>query len=87
VLKRHTNVLLHEARTVLTHASNTERKCADTTDTVPFPGLAGSNFYRAMLCIRGTSPGPVSIGPSVCPSVTSRYSIETVERIELVFGK
>jgi len=27
-------------------------------------------FYRAMLCIRGTSHGPVS----VCPSVTSRSS-------------
>jgi len=42
------------------------------------------NFYRAMLCIRGTSHGPVS----VCPSqvVTSRCSIETAERIELVFG-
>jgi len=25
-------------------------------------------FYRAMLCIRGTSHGPVSVCPSVCPS-------------------
>ena len=25
-------------------------------------------FYRAMLCIRGTSHGPVSVRPSVCPS-------------------
>jgi len=42
-------------------------------------------FYRAMLCIRGTSHGPVS----VCLSVTSRCSIETAERkrIELGFGK
>ena len=32
---------------------------------------------------RGTSHGPVSI--CVCPSVTSRCSIETDERIELVF--
>ena len=39
-------------------------------------------FYRAMLCIRGTSHGPVS----VCLSVTSRSSVETAERIELVFG-
>jgi len=39
------------------------------------------SFYSAMLCIRGTSHGPVS----VCPSVTSRCSIETAERIELVF--
>ena len=38
-------------------------------------------FYRAMLCIRGTSHGPVS----VCLSVTSRCSIETDERIELGF--
>ena len=37
-----------------------------------------------MLCIRGTSHGPVSA--SVCPSATSRYSVETDERIELVFG-
>ena len=27
------------------------------------------NFYRPMLCIRGTSHGPVSVCPSVCPSV------------------
>jgi len=39
-------------------------------------------FYRAMLCIRGTSHGPVSIRLSV----TSRCSIETAERIELIFG-
>jgi len=37
------------------------------------PGLVKKStltFYRAMLCIRGTSHGPVS----VCPSVTSRSS-------------
>ena len=28
-----------------------------------------NNFYRAMLCIRGTSHGPVSVRPSVCLSV------------------
>jgi len=28
-----------------------------------------SRFYRAMLCIRGTSHGPVSVCLSVCPSV------------------
>jgi len=27
-----------------------------------------SHFYRAMLCIRGTSHGRVSVRPSVCPS-------------------
>ena len=26
------------------------------------------SFYRAMLCTRGTSHGPVSVRPSVCPS-------------------
>jgi len=26
-------------------------------------------IYRAMLCIRGTSHGPVSVRPYVCPSV------------------
>ena len=31
-----------------------------------------SRFYRAMLCIRGTSHGPVSLCPSVCLSATSR---------------
>ena len=40
-------------------------------------------FYRAMLCIRGTSHGPVSVS-SV--SVTSRSSTKTAERIGLVFG-
>jgi len=41
-------------------------------------------FYRAMLCIRGTSHGPVSVCP--CPPVTSWSYIETDERIGLVFG-
>jgi len=35
-------------------------------------------FYRAMLCIRGTSHGPVSV--SVCLSVTSRCSTKTAKR-------
>ena len=35
-------------------------------------------FYRAMLCIRGTSHGPVSV--SVCLSVTSRSSTKTAKR-------
>jgi len=30
---------------------------------------ADARFYRAMLCIRGTSRGPVSVRPFVCPSV------------------
>jgi len=42
------------------------------------------NFYRAMLCIRGTSHGPVSVSlsvrPSVCLSVTSRCSTKTAKR-------
>jgi len=38
---------------------------------------------RAMLCIRGTSHG---LCPCMSVSVTSRCSIETAERTELVFG-
>jgi len=41
-------------------------------------------FYRAMLCIRSTRHGPVSVRPSarltVCLSVTSRSSTKTAER-------
>ena len=37
-------------------------------------------FYRAMLCIRGTSHGPVSVCLSVCLSVTSRSSTKTAKR-------
>ena len=39
-----------------------------------------NRFYRAMLCIRGTSHGPVSVRPSVCLSVTSRSSTKTAKR-------
>jgi len=38
-----------------------------------------SFFYRAMLCIRGTSHGPVSVCPFVCPSATSRSSTKTAK--------
>ena len=40
-----------------------------------------SGFYRAMLCIRGTSHGPVSVCVclSVCLSVTSRSSTKTAK--------
>ena len=37
------------------------------------------SFYRAMLCIRGTSHGPVSVRPSVRLSVTSRSSAKTAK--------
>jgi len=37
-----------------------------------------NNFYRAMLCIRGTSHGPVSV--SVRSSVTSRSSTKTAKQ-------
>ena len=39
-------------------------------------------FYRAMLCIRGTSHGPVSVTLRLCPSVsvTSRCCIKTAKR-------
>ena len=36
-----------------------------------------TGFYRAMLCIRGTSHGPVSV--CLCPSVTSRSSTITAK--------
>jgi len=45
---------------------------------------SADGFYRAMLCIRGTSRGPVSVRPSVrpsvCLSVTSRSSTKTAKR-------
>ena len=41
--------------------------------------LFATSFYRAMLCIRGTSHGPVSVRPSACPSVTSRSSTRMVK--------
>jgi len=36
------------------------------------------SFYRAMLCIRGTSRGPVSV--CLCLSVTSRSSAKTAKQ-------
>jgi len=36
-------------------------------------------FYRAMLCIRGTSHGPVSVSVCLSVSVTSRSSIKTAK--------
>jgi len=39
--------------------------------------ISKHSFYRAMLCIRGTSHGPMSV--SVRLYVTSRCSIETAE--------
>jgi len=39
-----------------------------------------SHFYRAMLCIRGTSRRPVSVSVRVCVSVTSRSSTKTAKR-------
>ena len=38
-----------------------------------------TSFYRAMLCIRCTSRGPVSVRLSVCLSVTSRCSTKTAK--------
>ena len=42
--------------------------------------LRAQRFYRAMLCIRGTSHGPVSVSVCLCPSVTSRCSAKTAKR-------
>ena len=44
---------------------------------LPTPLLV-SSFYRAMLRIRGTSHGPMSV--CLCPSVTSRSSTKTAKR-------
>jgi len=54
-----------------------------------FPYCSGSNnllselifhsFYSAMLCIRGTSHGPVFVSVRLCPSVTSRSSTITAK--------
>ena len=41
--------------------------------------LEKNGFYRTMLCIRGTSHGPVSVRLSVCLSVTSRSSTKTAK--------
>jgi len=38
------------------------------------------SFYRAMLCIRGTSHGPVSVCVCLSVSVTSRSSTKTAKR-------
>ena len=39
-----------------------------------------NDFYRTMLCIRGTNHGPVSVCPCLCLSVTSRSSTKTAKR-------
>ena len=39
-----------------------------------------SHHYRAMLCIRGTSHGPVSVCVCLSVSVTSRTSTKTAKR-------
>ena len=39
-----------------------------------------NRFYRAMLCVRGTSHGPVSVCVRVRLSVTSRSSTKTAKR-------
>ena len=54
----------------------------DTTRRAGPSATTDARFYRAMQSIRGTSHGPVSVRLSV----TSRCSIETAERIELVCG-
>ena len=41
-----------------------------------------TDFYRTMLCIRGTSHGPC-IRLSVCPSITSRCSTKTDKQVNI----
>jgi len=50
--------------------------------------MYSNDFYRAMIRIRGILAMGLwlSVCVRLCPSVTSRCSIEAVERIELVFG-
>ena len=47
-----------------------DSKCSSVNSLTP--------FYRAMLCMRGTSHRPVSV--CVCSSVTSRSSTKTAAR-------
>ena len=46
----------------------------------------GTDFYRATLCQCGICCRRVSVRPSVRPSVTSRYCIETTGEIELFWA-
>ena len=50
------------------------------TLTVSCSSKIQTGFYRAMLCVRGTSHGPVSVCLSVRPSVTSRSFTKTAKR-------
>ena len=58
--------------------SQYQRELVTTTETFFLP--KGYDFYRAMLCIRGTSHGPVSVCVSVSVSDTSRCSTKTTQR-------
>ena len=51
-----------------TNTRNFNAKCIYKIQIPVSKPIASLNFYRAMLCIRGTSHGPVSVRPSVCPS-------------------
>ena len=53
----------------------TVRQCLGDTETAIL-----LHFYRAMLCIRGTSHGPVSVSVCLWLSVTSRSSTKTDKR-------
>ena len=61
------------ARRLRTHTTSTVAGTVNFVRRSPI-------FYRAMLCIRGTSHGPVSVSVSVCLSVTSRSSTKTAKR-------
>ena len=72
-------------------ASNLVHRRTIASPTLPMKNLPWKGrshgqlirFYRAMLCIRGTSHGAVSVRlsdrPSVRPSVTSRCSTKTAK--------
>ena len=46
----------------------------------PFHYITAASRYRAMLCIERTVLSK-DVCPSVCPSVTCRYSVETAKRV------
>ena len=78
---RHRQTPGHSYSTALAQRRAAKR---NTPTSSPISSYIVICFYRAMLCIRGTSHGPVSVRLSVClsvcPSVTSRCSTKTAER-------
>ena len=68
---------MERARTLVLKSTRSHTHVAHAK-TVTVTAVITYRFYRAMLCIRGTSHGPVSV--CVCLSVTSRSSTKTAKR-------